>query len=66
MKILRKPKLLPMGCKRCGCVFQAKLWDLKFSAASKTKDEIVCPTCKTINKAIFDLTGTETENNNET
>lgn len=66
MKILRKPKLSPMTCKRCGCLFQAKLRDLKINLVTKTRDDIICPTCKTVNKAIFDLAEVNNENCEDT
>ena len=59
MKILRKPKLLPIGCKRCGCLFQAKLKNLVACIETKAKDGIPCPFCKTINKARFDMPKSE-------
>lgn len=55
MKILRKPKLLPIGCRRCGCLYQPKFKHLMLSKATKIKDEVPCPSCKTVNKANFDL-----------
>ena len=60
MKILRKPKLLPTGCKRCGCLFQAKLKNLVTCAETKAKDGVPCPYCNTVNKARFEIKNEET------
>lgn len=54
MKILKKPKLLPVKCKRCGCLFQPKIKHLQISDIN-VKDEVVCPVCKTLNRANFDV-----------
>lgn len=61
MKILRKPKLAATTCKRCGCIFLPKLRNIVFSNVTKTKDEVKCPSCKTINKAKFDFEGINTD-----
>lgn len=60
MKILKKPMLIPVKCKRCGCLFQPKKRDLQvLTGVQKTKlsvkDEVACPVCKTPNRANFDL-----------
>ena len=55
MKILKKPKLLPMGCKRCGCLFQPKKRNLQVCEETKVKDVVLCPYCKTANKARFEM-----------
>ena len=54
MKILKKPKLLPVKCKRCGCLFQPRIKNLQISAIN-VKDEVFCPVCKTLNSANFDV-----------
>lgn len=54
MKILKKPKLLPVECKRCGCLFQPKIKDLQ-ALTSTAKDEVACPVCKRGNRANFDI-----------
>ena len=64
MKILKKAKLLPIGCRRCGCVYQPKMRNLKVSKATEIKDEVRCPSCNTVNKANFEMP-TESEINNE-
>ena len=61
MKILRKPKLIPISCKRCGCLYQPKLRHLMINKATKIKDEVPCPSCRTVNKANFDLAGANDE-----
>ena len=55
MKILKKPRLIPIGCKRCGCLYQPKRWNLQICEETKVKDEVLCPYCKTVNKANFDI-----------
>lgn len=59
MKILKKPKILPITCKRCGCVYQPKLKNLQICETTKVKDEVNCPICKTTNKANFDVARNE-------
>lgn len=54
MKILYKPKLLPVECKRCGCLFKAKLRNLMVIPATKIKDGVKCPICNTLNSANFE------------
>jgi hypothetical protein len=54
MKILHKPKMLPVECKRCGCCFKAKIRNLVMHPLSKNKDGVKCPVCHTINLASFD------------
>ena len=54
MKILYKPKMLPIECKRCGCCFKPKLRHLTVVPATKIKDGVKCPTCNTINHANFE------------
>jgi hypothetical protein len=59
MKILKKPKLVPVRCKRCGCLFQPKMRDLQVitgvqKSKFSVKDEVICPVCKTTNRANFD------------
>lgn len=58
MKILEKPKLAPVRCKRCGCLFQPKMRDLQVISGVQNskfavKDEVICPICKTTNRANF-------------
>ena len=55
MKILKKPKLLPIGCKRCGCLYLPRLRNLESELGSITKDLARCPYCKTANKANFEM-----------
>lgn len=59
MKILKKPKLAATTCKRCGCIFLPKFRNLTVCKATKTKDEVKCPCCRTVNKAKFDLENSE-------
>lgn len=54
MKILKKPKLLPLGCKRCGCLYLPKRRNLVICPETKVKDGVPCPYCKTVNKARFE------------
>lgn len=61
MKILRKPKLLPIGCKRCGCLFQPKRRNLTFEEQLNIKDVVICPICNTINRANFEIERNENE-----
>lgn len=60
MKILKKPKMLPVGCKRCGCLFQPKIRDLQ-ALTTDVKDEVACPVCKKPNRANFDIRKEEEE-----
>ena len=62
MKILKKPKILPMGCKRCGCLYQPKLKHLQICKETQIKDEVNCPICKTTNKANFEIERAENDN----
>ena len=55
MKVLRKPKLIPMNCKRCGCLYHPKLRNLQFDENGEIKDEVPCPYCRTANKARFEM-----------
>ena len=54
MKIIRKPKMSKMECKRCRAIFKPKLRNLKKDKLSKIKDRIICPICKTWNLAVFE------------
>lgn len=62
MKILKKPKLLPIACKRCGCLYHPQMRNLRICVETQVKDEAQCPYCKTANKANFDLKVSEGEN----
>ena len=53
MKILYKPKMLPVECARCGCVFAPKRKHLT-TAAGVVKDKVLCPICVTPNPANFE------------
>lgn len=55
MKILRKPKLLAVGCRRCGCLFTPKMRNLTVCKDTKIKDEVHCPSCYAVNKANFEM-----------
>ena len=67
MKILYKPKPLPVECKRCGCLFKPKLRNLMVIPATKIRDGVKCPICNTLNGANFErIKKEEGENGNET
>lgn len=55
MKILKKPKFLPVTCSRCGCIYQPKKRNLTTFPDSTIKDVVICPICKTINPANFEI-----------
>lgn len=64
MKILKKPKLLAVGCRRCGCLFSPKMRNLTVCKETKIKDEVHCPSCNAVNKANFEMP-TESEKDDE-
>jgi rubredoxin len=54
MKINYKPKMLPIECTRCGCVYTPKRKNLTTVAESTIKDNVHCPICNTPNSANFE------------
>ena len=54
MKILYRPKMLPVECARCGCIFQPKRNNLTTLEQSSIKDRVICPNCRTNNPANFE------------
>lgn len=55
MKIIKPAKIKPMTCQCCGCVFQAKLKDLKSDPMCPWINDIVhCPICNSGHKAEFE------------
>lgn len=57
MKILYRPKMLPVECVRCGCIFHPKRKNLTTLEKSLVKDRVVCPNCRTNNPANFERKG---------
>lgn len=46
MKIIKKPSIPTITCSCCGCVFQPKYRDLRYSSSSLRKDEVICTFCR--------------------
>jgi uncharacterized Zn finger protein (UPF0148 family) len=65
MKINYKPKMLPIECTRCGCVYTPKRKNLTTSPLSMIKDNVICPICNTLNSANFERQFKEERNENE-
>lgn len=61
MKIIKKAKLLPVGCHRCGCIFKPAMRNLESADGSRVKEIVSCPTCHSPNKAKFEISEVETE-----
>ena len=64
MKILYKPKMLPVECVRCGCIYTPKRKNLTTAAANTIKDLVLCPICNTPNCANFERKQKEERNEN--
>lgn len=52
MRILKKPKIKPVTCTRCGCVFKWGLKDLRTNLRF-LKECVECPVCNTLNYVDF-------------
>lgn len=61
MHILKKPKIIPVGCRRCGCLYKPNLKNLQICEETQVKDRVPCPYCKTLNKANFEIERNENE-----
>ena len=56
MKIIKKPTIPTITCNFCGCEFQPKYKDIKYSSCSLCKNEVDCPFCKKKNVIKFGAT----------
>lgn len=56
MKILKKPKIQPVTCKKCGCVYRPSKSDLRLGlgfTAQDSKEYVDCPICDYRNHVEF-------------
>ena len=53
MKLLYKPKMQTIECRRCRAQYLPKLRNLTYMSGKSIKDGVKCPICNTINSAIF-------------
>lgn len=53
MKIVYKPKMQTIECRRCSAQYLPKLRNLTYMGDTKIKDGVKCPICNTINAAKF-------------
>lgn len=65
MKINYKPKMLPIECVRCGCIYSPKRKNLTTVGEKNIKDLVLCPICNTPNKANFERCIKKEESNED-
>lgn len=53
MKIIQKPKINPVTCSRCHCVFHPKIKDLHATFCLTEKARVMCPICWRMNDVEF-------------
>lgn len=54
MRILKKPKIKPMTCSNCGCVFKWGIGDLR-TLFTVYKEYVECPVCNKLNYVDFSI-----------
>ena len=54
MKILRQPKIKPIVCERCSCVYVPSRKDMQMVWGSRNEGKMKCPICGTWEKVEFE------------